>query len=166
MVLLGADGEAVDVDLLVGDTSVVSCWLDEAEVLGGARFDEARVVVELELRGSEKVLGDDARVARGSRGGAGVVEPVVVGWALSVVIVVLNGPDELLDWVVEVERDVVPCGAAKIEFCALGHVLQLFDQVEVFVSSEPLALVGVEIDEVDVEVATAKLWRRDSLVGV
>ena len=71
---------------------------------------------------------------------------------------VLNGPDDLLDWVVEAEAKGLPYAAAKIEFRALGYVLQLFDQVEVFLSSKSLALVGVEIDEVNEEVATAKLW--------
>ena len=64
---------------------------------------------------------------------------------------VLNGPNELLDRVVEVEGHLVPVACAEVGDGWALVLLKLFDEIVVLVLGESASLLLVEVDEVDVE---------------
>jgi len=159
-VLLRLESKRVHVDSDGRNVGVVLVRLNQVEVVAVANL-EAVVAVELEKRGDDWVLAGHAldasdRVARLEHG---AVPPVrVVERLLSLprvddrIIarcerVTLNGEDELLAWVVEVELQLV--GRRRDRLTA--RELQNIDEVLVRDLSELAALVCVEVDVVDIQ---------------
>ncbi len=113
LVFLGSEAEGVDVNSRgIGDVGVVLVGLDEVKVFSVSGL-ESVVAVELELGGvdgvdavfaAEGVFLDDGDVEElvvdDAAGFVGVVCPFVVSFCD---FVELDGPDELLDGVIEVE---------------------------------------------------------------
>lgn len=140
LVLLGLQGERVDVDTLVGgDVLVVLEGLHQVEV-GTRALGEAVVTVQLQQSIGNHVAGTRSVGEQGGgvNNGRGVVVPVV-GTRLG------DNPDQLLDGVVQRQLDGVGTRAH-----ALGTgVLQLLNQVLVGQLSEAAALVRVQEDVVN-----------------
>jgi len=159
-VLLWLESERVHVDANSWDVGVVLVWLNQVEVVAIANL-EAVVAVELEQSGDDWVLAGHALDAsdRVARLQDGAVPPVgVVEWLLTLprvddvviardVRVALDDPDELLAWVVEVQLQLVGRGGDGLTASELQHI----DQVLVRDLGELAALIGVEVDVVDVE---------------
>jgi len=169
LVLLGLEGERVDVDADRGDVRVVLVGLDQVEV---ATITLVKPVVAVELD-----LGRDDRVAarhaldtrdRVARLKDRAVPPVRVVEGLGALVgvndariarderVALDNPDKLLRGVVEVELNLVR--RARDRFTA--RELELLNQVLVRDLGEAAALVRVEVDVVNIE------RRRDEARGV
>jgi len=159
-VLLGLEGERVDVDADGGDVRVVLEGLDLVEIAALAHL-EAVVAVELEQRRDARVL---ARHALHTRDGVarlqhGAVPPVgevegllsLPGVHDRVVArregVTLHHPDQLLARVVEVQLQLVGAGRDGL----LARELQRLDQVLVGHLGELAALVRVQVDVVHVQ---------------
>ena len=123
--LFGLDSERVHVDVLLGDAGVVLERLDEAEVRTFAGV-KSIVTVELEVRA-------DNSVGR-------TVGELVTGFRLC------DNPDKLLNGVVEVEAVGTVFNGGFIT-----SELELFDEEFVLRLGETLALIGVEVDVIDVE---------------
>ena len=128
--LLGLEGERVDVDAgVAGDGVVVLVGLDQVEV-GTIAGGEPVVAVELELASGHLVLANPLGLGVNLGGGGGeaigvdVVEPVVRG-ARAGERAALEDPDQLLDGVVEVQLDAVGTRADSLR----AGELELLDEV-------------------------------------
>lgn len=136
--LLRLQGEGVHVDAdVLGHVLVVLERLHQVEVGAGA-LSEAVLAVQLQLGLGHGVDGTVATVV------GGVVSPVV-GTAGTQHLVALNHPDQLLNWVIEVQLDL---GVQASDGLVTGE-LQLLDQVLVRELSKAAALIGVQEDVVD-----------------
>lgn len=125
LVLFGLDGEGVHVDVLLGDAGVVLEGLDKAEV---RTFAGVKTIMAIEL----EVRADNSLIRT-------VVE-FVTGYGLC------DDPDKLLHGVVEVQA----VGTVFNGGFITGE-LELFDEEFVLRLGETLALIGVEVDVIDVE---------------
>ena len=158
--LLGLEGERVDVDADGGNVRVVLVGLDPVEV--GTLADlEPVVAVELEERRDDGVLAGHAldtrdRVARLKNRAVPPVREVEGLLALPAVDdrviarrerITLNNPDKLLARVVEVELELV----GRRRDGLLARELERLDEVLVRDLGELAALVRVEVDVVYVE---------------
>ena len=158
--LLWLQGERVNVDTNSWDVSVVLVWLNPVEVVTITNL-EAIVTVQLQQTSDGWVLtshtlntGDGV-----TRLQNGAVPPVrVVEWLLSlpwvddVVItaderVTLDNPNQLLDWVVEVQLQLVGRGGDRLTTSELQDV----NQVLVGNLSELAALISIQVDVIDVQ---------------
>ncbi len=160
LVLLRLEGKRVNVDADSGDVGVVLIRLNQVEVVAVANL-EAVVTVELEERGDGRVLAGHAldagnRVARLEHRAIPPVRVVKRLLALPLVDdgiiarderVALDDPDELLARVVEVELQLVGRRGDRL----LTSVLEDINQVLVRDLGELAALIGVEVDVIDVE---------------
>ena len=158
--LLGLQGKRVNVDADRGDVGVVLIRLNQVEVVAVANL-EAVVTVELEERGDGRVLAGHALDAgnRVTRLEHRAIPPVRVverllalplvddGIIARHVRVTLNDPDKLLARVVEVQLQLVGRRGDRL----LTSVLEDINQVLVRDLGELAALIGVEVDVVDVE---------------
>ena len=125
LVLFGLNGEGVHVDVLLGDAGVVLKGLDEAEV---GTFTGIKTVVSVKL----EVRADNS-VGR-------TVGELVTSFGLC------DNPDKLLNGVVEVQT----VGTVFNRGFITGE-LELFDEKFVLRLGETLALIGVEVDVIDVQ---------------
>jgi len=140
LVLLGLQGERVNVDALVrGDLLVVLVRLHQVEVRPRA-LGKPVVAVQLQQRLSDvvDVAGQVGQQSRRVDVAGGVVVPLVGGRAL-------DRPHQLLDGVVEVQLDGVGARGDGL----LAGVLQLLNQVLVRELGEAAALIGVQEDVVN-----------------
>ena len=170
--LLGLEGERVDVDARRGDVRVVLEGLDLVEIATLAHL-EAIVAVELEERRHDRVL---ARHALDTRDGvARLVDAAVppvgeVEGLLTLPLanhrvvarhegVALDNPHKLLARVVEVELELVRRGRDRLR----ARELERLDEVLVRDLGELAALVRVEVDVVDVERRGLEVGRRDTV---
>lgn len=171
LVLLGLEGERVDVDTSGGHVLVVLVRLHQVEVAAIA-LGHAVVTVELQLGNRDGVLagaendgglvGNSAAssanrhgVGIGALAGVGEVEPLLAG--LHVVggigagvgdhAVGLDDPHQLGDRVVQGQLALVLQAGDRL----LASVLELLNKVLVRGLRKPPPLVGVEVDVVDVE---------------
>jgi len=177
-VLLGLEGERVDVDADRGAVGVVLVGLDQVEV-GTLTNGEAVVAVELDERRDDGVVarhalhtGDGvAGLEDGAVPVVGVVEGLLalVGADDGVIAghegVTLNNPDELLARVVEVELELVGAGRDGLT----ARELENIDEVLVGDLGELATLVRVEVDVVDVQRRRRKAGLGDTVadgVGV
>jgi len=128
LVFLGLDGEGVHVDVLFGDASVVLEGLHETEIRTLALI-ESVVTVELKVRADNNIV--DVRL---------IVIEFITNFGLG------DDPDKLLDGVVEVQP-VRTVGRG----CFIAGELKLFDEEFVLGLRETLALIGVEVDVIDVQ---------------
>jgi len=159
-VLLWLQGKRVNVDTNSWDVSVVLVWLNPVEVVTITNL-EAIVTVQLQQTSDGWVLtshtlntGDGV-----TRLQNGAVPPVrVVEWLLSlpwvddVVItaderVTLDNPNQLLDWVVEVQLQLVGRGGDRLTTSELQDV----NQVLVGNLSELAALISIQVDVINVQ---------------
>jgi hypothetical protein len=159
-VLLGLEGERVNVDANSGDVGVVLVGLHLVEVATLTDL-EAVVAVELEEGRDGRVLTSHALNAgdRVTRLEHRAVPPVRVverllalpgvddGVITRHIGVALHNPDELLTGVVEVELDLVGGGSDGLAASELEHI----DEVLVGHVGELAALISVEVDVIDVE---------------
>jgi len=160
LVLLRLEGKRVNVDADSGDVGVVLIRLNQVEVVAVANL-EAVVTVELEERGDGRVLAGHAldagdRVARLEHRAVPPVRVVERLLALPLVDdgiiarderVALDDPDKLLAGVVEVQLQLVGRRGDRL----LTSVLEDINQVLVRDLGELAALIGVEVDVIDVE---------------
>jgi len=158
-VVLGLQGEGVDVDTDGGDVGVVLEGLDQVEV-ATLTDSETIVTVELDkcrdyrvLAGKTLNTGDGvARLQDGAVPPVGVVEGLLPlpGSNYEVIAadegVTLYYPHKLLARVVEVEADLV----GRAGYGLAARELELLDQVLVRDLGEASALIRVEVDVVDV----------------
>jgi hypothetical protein len=159
-VLLGLEREGVDVDTDSGDVGVVLVRLDQVEVLA-LTLGEAVVSVELDLGSHNRVVaGESLNASDGVTGledGAvppvGVVEGLLAlpgvddGLIAGDIGVTLDNPNQLLTRVVEVQLNLVGGGGDRLT----TRELELLNQVLVGDLGEAAALIGIEVDVVDVE---------------
>jgi hypothetical protein len=159
-VLLRLEGEGVDVDANRGDVGVVLVRLDLVEIATLTNL-EAIVAVELDERGDARVAtghtlntGDGvARLEDRAVPPVGEVEGLLAlpGEDGRIVAgdegVALDNPDKLLARVVEVELELVGGRGDGLTASELEDV----DQVLVRDLGELAALIGIEVDVVDVE---------------
>jgi len=160
LVLLRLEGKRVNVDADSGDVGVVLIRLNQVEVVAVANL-EAVVTVELEERGDGRVLAGHAldagdRVARLEHRAVPPVRVVERLLALPLVDdgiiarderVALDDPDKLLAGVVEVQLQLVGRRGDRL----LTSVLEDINQVLVRDLGELAALIGVEVDVIDIE---------------
>ena len=158
--LLGLEGERVDVDADGGDVRVVLEGLDLVEIAALAHL-EAIVTVELEEGRDDWVVASHALDTRDGVArlehravppvreveGLLALPGVDIGVIARDVRVALDHPHELLARVVEVELELV--GARRDRL--LARELERLDEVLVGDLGELAALVRVEVDVVDVE---------------
>ena len=157
--VLGVEGERVNVDADRGDIGVVLEGLDQVEV-GALALGEAIVAVELDLRRNRGVLA--RKTLNTGDGVAGLerraVEPVGEVERLLALVdihrgvagregVALRNPDELLARVVEGHLDLVSAGGNGLR----ARELELLNQILVRDLREAAALLRVEVDVVDIE---------------
>jgi len=171
-VLLGLEGERVDVDADGGDVRVVLVGLHKVEVVALARL-EAIVAVELEESRDDGVLASHAldtrdgvaRLEDAAVPPVGEVEGLLALPLANDVIgarderITLDNPHELLARVVEVELELV--GRRRDGLRA--RELERLDEVLVRDLGELAALVRVEVDIVDVERGGLEVGRRDTV---
>ena len=170
--LLGLEGERVDVDTHRRHVGVVLVRLDLVEVASLADL-EPIVAVELDERRDNRVVAREAlnarhRVARLEHGPVppvGVVERLLALPRVDDVVVAadegvaLDNPDELLARVVEVQLQLVAGGRDGLT----ARELERLDQVLVGDLGELAALIRVEVDVVDVEGRSDEASRRDTV---
>ena len=170
--LLGLEGERVDVDANRGDVGVVLVRLDLVEVASLAHREPV-VTVELDERGDARVLARHALHARDgvARLQHGPVPPVgeVEGLLTlprqgdrSVAAderVALDNPHQLLAGVVEVQLQLVGRGRDGLAARELQHV----NQVLVGDLGELAALVRVQVDVVNVQRGGDQVGRGDAV---
>ena len=158
--LLGLEGEGVDVHANSGDVGVVLEGLHQVEV-ASLTLGEAVVAVELDLGRHDGVLAGKAldtcngvaRLQDGAVPPVGVVEGLLALPGSNDVVVArhegitLDNPHKLLARVVEVQADLVGTGCHRLTACEL----ELLDQVLVGDLGEAAALIRVEVDVVDIE---------------
>ena len=157
--VLGVEGERVNVDADRGDIGVVLEGLDQVEV-GALALGEAIVAVELDLRRNRGVLA--RKTLNTGDGVAGLerraVEPVGEVERLLALVdihrgvagregVALRNPAELLARVVEGHLDLVSAGGNGLR----ARELELLNQILVRDLREAAALLRVEVDVVDIE---------------
>ena len=158
--VLGGDGERVNVDARRGDVREVLVRLNKVEVITRALL-EAVVAVEFDESRHHGVntggtLNKRVRVTRVKDGG--VPEIGVVEWLLTVVlvdngivaayeIIALDNPRKELNGVVEVHADLV--GSSRDALVA--SELELFDEILVRGRGEALALLGIEVNVIHEE---------------
>jgi len=172
-VLLGLEGERVDVDADGRDVRVVLVRLDPVEVRTLTNL-EPIVTVELEERRDYRVLASHALNTRDgvARLKNRAVPPVRVVEGLLALPAVddrvvarreritLNNPDKLLARVVEVELELV----GRRRDGLLARELERLDEVLVGNLGELAALVRVKVDVVNVERRGDKVRRVDTLL--
>lgn len=146
--LEGRQSSGPDVDTSCGATVKVLVGLHLVEVSCGADR-EAVVAVKLELG-----IGKSVTTCESTTSLVGVVSPVVGadGVAVGDVGVKLDNPSKELAGVVEVELNLVGGGRDRL----VTSELDLLDEVLVRDLGKPAALVGVEVDVVDVELSVDK----------
>lgn len=171
--LLGQEGERVNVDAPGRDVGVVLVWLHQVEV-GSQALGEPVVAVELELGRGDGVLAGIHEVAladlRASVGTGQEVLPRVgvLGRGVGVSSIGkvepllseglqrcsgihhecrLHGPHQLLRWMVEVEFHLVT-GVVR---CLDSSVLQLGNKVLVADLGEAAALLCIEVDIINIQ---------------
>ncbi len=171
--LLGLEGERVDVDADGGHVRVVLVGLDPVEVRALANL-EPIVAVELEERRDDGVLAGHAldtrdgvaRLENRAVPPVRVVEGLLALPAVNDVVVArreritLNNPDKLLARVVEVELELVGRRRDRL----LARELERLDEVLVGDLGELAALVRVEVDVVNIERRGDKVRRVDTLL--
>jgi hypothetical protein len=158
LVFLRLDGEGVDVHADGGDVGVVLVGLDQVEVLALTLRDSV-VTVQLDLGSDHRVLAGPAFEGTITLGGDGGIEVVRVVEGLLTLVggeggviageerVALHNPHKLLGGMVEVQLDLVGRRSDRLG----TSELELFDQVLVRDLGETPALIGVEVDVVDIE---------------
>ena len=170
--VLRVEGEGVDVDTNGGDVGVVLEGLDQVEVLA-LTLRETVVAVQLDLGNNRGVLaGKTLNSGDGvARLKSGAVEPVRVVERLLALVnihgaiagnegVALDNPDELLARVVEGHLDLVERGSDRL----VASELELLNEVLMGNLGEAAALLGVEVDVVDVEGGRDKASGVDALL--
>jgi len=171
VVLLWADGKRVNVDTWAQwNVGVVLVWLHQVEVIAKAST-EPIVTVQLKLGHLNWVTSKvgEAVVKCQAAEDISVVRPLVVSkntlkvvdLALANQIIVLDNPDQLLHWVVEVQADLV----GSVADALLTSELQLLNQVLVRDLGEAATLISVKVDVVNVHRGSIQAQVRQSWVG-
>jgi hypothetical protein len=174
LVVLGVEGERVNVDADRGDIRVVLEGLDQVEV-GTLTLGEAIVAVELDLRRNRGVLacktldaGDRvAGLERRAVEPVGEVERLLALVAIHRGVagregVTLGDPDKLLARVVEGHLDLVRTGGDGLG----ARELELLNEILVRDLREAATLLRVEVDVVDIERGRNEARGVDAIVDV